>query len=210
VDRYSELEAKYSANQLPFSRFRTEMDKLTSLKQPHVVVGWDTFYANPETGLVLRFRRAKSEGNDHPVLTYKYRKSVGADSVDRHEVDLFLENNDKVEEDTDALLTMALGCKKHFSILKESCIYHIEGAGHTAVIALYDVMVPGNNYVERFLEVEIDKDSPCTPEEGAAALAAWQEAVESQFDLQRPLGQSLYELLGRNYGDPELFIKGTF
>src|SRR4029077_15619848 len=136
MDRFSELEAKYDAHAIPISRYLDGMKEVARDARYHCVIGWDTFYANTKTGLVLRYRRGKSEGNDHPVLTYKKRKN-GGDSVDRHEVDLFLARSESTDIDAEAFVK-ALGCQSHFSILKESHIHHVVCEDHTAVCALYD------------------------------------------------------------------------
>lgn len=209
MDRYSELEIKYDASQVPVSKFQKFMEASASATtKVHQVVGLDTFYANPNTGLVLRFRRASSEGNDHPVLTFKKRKG-GGDSVDRHEVDLFLEKNASTDADAAAFVA-ALGCSEDFSILKESYIYHVDCGDYTAVVALYDVIVPGTNFIRRFLEVEIDKEGPCLLEVAQAALGAWATIIEGSLQLAKPLGQSLYELIAPYYGDAKLYVPGTF
>lgn len=207
MDRYSELEAKYEAHAIPISAYLEKM-KVFNAEKYHCVIGWDTFYSNPSTGLVLRYRRAKSEGNDHPVLTFKKRKD-GGNSVDREEVDLFLERNDATDDDAKAFLG-ALGLKEHFSILKESHIHHIVRGDHIAVVALYDVMQPGQHGLRRFLEVEIDKDSECDATRGHEALRFWEAELESRFDIKAPLNKSLYELYAPFEKDAKLYIKGTF
>jgi adenylate cyclase class IV len=226
VDRYSEVEVKYSASMVPITRYQQVMAKLFEhqIEREHTVIGWDTFFSNPETGLVLRYRRAKSEGNDHPVLTYKKRKAVGQDSVDRHEIDLFLERNDHTDEDAKAFITTALGCQEHFSILKESYIHHTDDGATKAIIALYDVMVPPDldtpsalayqflhgAAVFRFLEIEIDKDSTCSQDSGQWRLELLQTKLEKALPIGKPLGKSLYELIGPTIGAPKLYIPGTF
>lgn len=215
MDRYSELEVKYKADDVVLTAYNETLDKIiveaTSLfagpKKPgsfrKTVVGTDTFFRGPNDA-VLRYRRAGKDGNDQPALTYKKRKH-GGNSVDRVEVDMFVDRALSTEEDVRAWLGV-LGFVEHFSILKESHIYKIPGRGHNAVVALYDVIQ--HHKISRYLEIEIDKDSACDDNEGSGYLNEWAERFQKVFpSIGRPTGKSLYELHAPR---TELYVEGSF
>ena len=204
MDRFSELEVKYNAPGVTITAFEAAFSK----KMIRRVVGTDTYYVDPVRN-VLRYRRGENE--TVPALTYKRRKN-GGDSVDRVEVDLYLNLERATEVDVKTFLEK-LGYIPHFTITKESHIVKVkdlvaEGAGTEAlvVVALYDVLSPAGGLF-RYLEIEIDKSSNCKEFEARDVLRGWSKELETKLRLDKPLGTSLYEIHApRN----ELYVPDSF
>lgn len=167
-----------------------------SVRSYVVVSGTDTYYEL--SGNVVRLRTDGS--NRTSVLTVKVRKSK--DSIaDRHEVDLPL---DPSVRSYDAIAFLELGgWKRLFSIEKTSFIWHLEpnllgGGDHGVCIALYDVYDTNqpehDGGTDRFLEIEIEKNSRCTHERSVEALAGWVKELQAALQLGEPLNQSLLEM----------------
>lgn len=196
MDPHSEVEVKFDAQDVPLAEYQNFVEstipaligdvKITGYK---AVFGTDTYYV--VNGHPLRFREG---GDKESELTYKKRKSAGSIS-DRVEINVPL----KTGASREAVLAMleALGGELDFTIDKWSYIYHVEGVlagtAYKATLALYDV----EDYKKtsrRFLEVEIEAVSDCTPEQGLEVLDSWTRLVEDQLNVEGPLNESLYEI----------------
>lgn len=231
-----ELEAKFDASALTFAQFENWAYKRYGHNAPpsedgcdpiansaiKQVVGLDTFYGHPGQRKTLRYRRAGSADLPHgpPSLTYKQRQSPG-NIRDRFEIDLFLSENRPTDDSVRNLL-QTLGFEEHFTILKESHIWHFPDFVQIAVdpdgsspatrttavpviVALYDVLQGGA--IRRFLEVEIDRDAEIDDPTAEMLLSDWILEVQGQLGLREPLTQSLYEMYApRNH----LFFPETF
>lgn len=203
----TELEVKFPASHVTLLAFQKWAQKKGPTKYTHAV-GGDTFFADGKS--VVRFRRKTTpEGNSPPVLTYKRRKAPG-DIRDRIEFDVFVDEKMTSERATLGFLD-ALGFKQHFTILKESFIYHFEGAlesgSFEAVIAVYDVFREEGHSGCRYLEIEIDKHGTCSEIDAQVLLQEMIEEARTTFNLGAPLNASLYELWAPK---DELYIPESF
>lgn len=190
MDKLVELEAKFEVPHLTTMRVAEWAETIEPSPDVLHVVGVDTFYSG--NGIVLRHRRASPENGSHggaPALTYKCRRRPG-DIRDRIEIDLFLDES--VKEETVAAFVEVMGLKEHFTILKESQIYHYCLENCTIVMALYDVIHMGK--IRRFLEIEIDKESGISDEKAAELLQGWIDNAQVALGVGDPLNQSLYEM----------------
>lgn len=194
MDPHSEVEAKFSADWVYTWDFKNFMGKeqlpcgarVSGFKH---VFGTDRYYLL--NGRPLRFRF----GGDKMELTYKERKSE--ESIqDRVEINLVLQPGTPPPS-VDALLK-ALGAKECFEIWKSSAIYHVhgkyEGVDYAATVVLYDVYPKDSFAFQRYLEVEVEATSDCSPEQGMKVLDAWVEAVKNRFTVKGPMNKSLYEI----------------
>lgn len=194
MDPHSEVEVKFEAVDVPLDVYKDLVEHqcqalgamVTGYKD---VIGTDTYYVI--SGRPLRFRVG---GDRESELTYKERKSAASIS-DRVEINLPLKLGTPPEA-VEALLTY-LGGEKDFSIQKRSYIFHLtgdlNGIAYKATTALYDVEDEAG-WVRRFLEVEIEANSDCTPAQGLEVLDSWRALIEDELQVQGPLNQSLYEI----------------
>jgi hypothetical protein len=197
MDRYSELELKFDAGDVPERTFlRVIADQFAgSVLRYKRVEGWDHYWRQGDS--VVRHRCDGTRQTS--VFTVKKRKSQGS-LTDRHEVDLPLREDIK-PEDAVRFLEMT-GWRRWFSIDKCSYIFHIEDCyGALLCIALYDVTpIDGHGFLSgdtrRFLEIEIERESSCTPEIAKNRLDFYEEVLRKLFTLKGPLNQSLQEMFG--------------
>jgi adenylate cyclase class IV len=187
VDHESEVEAKFDADHLiPEALFSALKGyNIISYKK---VAGWDRYYRRGEY-----LQRHRCDGTRRTSeLTVKSRKSN--DSIeDRHEVDLPIRED--VPDNRVTAFIKATGWELDLELDKVSYIFHVQGAGHIACIALYDVELLGHSVTRRrFLEVEIDKSSACEHREAAGHLAYWKRQLTYHLSVESPLNESLYEI----------------
>lgn len=194
MDPHSEMEVKFRAQTLDFSAFVAFVAKRgAAVRSYKRVEGQDTYWQRGAN--VVRHR---CDGNQKSsVLTVKGRKSTES-IVDRHEVDLPLAQSVR-SRDVVRFLEMT-GWQPQFTIEKVSYIFHVDGYHHAVCLALYDVWPPNQPEhdagTERFLEIEVEKDSQCSPEQAGRVLAEWTQAVRCELHLGEPLNESLYEMYG--------------
>lgn len=215
MDQYSEIEAKFDANDLNVAQIQAFVDELPfdgatyrcyNYKQ---ATGTDTFFKVGEG--VFRYRRDEvtknrdyydgppTEPYDHPrsiltCLTVKERKSA-KNLLNRKEVDLWV--GDKIEPEDMRAFVGLLGGSEQFSIKKTYWVWMLEKNDIHICLAMYDVERPDGSDKRRFLEVEVEKNSACTQEEGMAVLRTWISMVQENFGLQGPVNTSLLELYGK-------------
>lgn len=186
MDRHSEIEMKFQADQVSADEYERFMLNMKA-RNYHLVDGVDTFYRFGSR--VLRFRN----GDGWRGLTIKQRKSTTS-IIDRVEIDL--EIGDSANEGDVEALIHHLGGVREFSIRKLSRIWRVPSAfevPHEATFALYDVYV--NGMVDaRYLEVEIERDNECTPEQARKALDKWETVVKNTFKVVGPMNRGLYEI----------------
>lgn len=197
MDPHSEVEVKFDADGVDLNTYKNFVEVRCRFQGARVVgykavQGTDTYFVI--NGKPLRYRRG---GDRCAELTYKERKS--ADSIsDRVEINLPLKSGTPPAA-VEAMLTY-LGAEVDFSIEKWSYIFHLDGImngiDYRATLALYDVhdVAPGLETTRRFLEVEIEAASNCTPAQGLEVLDSWRALVEDELQVQGPLNQSLYEI----------------
>lgn len=190
MDRHSEIEIKFKADDVSLHAYH-RLVRGMDIRNFKVIRGTDTFYTFPDRPGFLRFRR----GEGWRGLTYKERKSEES-IVDRVEIDVEV-GESVTDRDVDAL-AKALGGSKEFSITKESHIYRVAseigGVEHEATLALYDVFV-GDKVDARFLEVEIERDNKCKPEEARKVLDKWASLIKNEVLVDGgPINKSLYEI----------------
>lgn len=211
MNRYSEVEAKFDAEELSHKQFetltRTTLLKNSDLKKYKLRIyklaeGADTFFKLGSG--VVRFRRdrtfkesprSKLNGKWNSLFTVKTRRS-DKNLLNRKEVDITL--GDRSLADVRAFMDL-LGAEKLYSIQKEYTIFMLENVdrGIHVCLAMYDVCRPGGRDPRRFLEVEIERDSTCTAKEGSKALKVWINAIQKVYGLGQPVNISLYELYGK-------------
>ncbi len=189
MNPHSELETKWSANLIGPDDVAQALggEDVDSYKR---VGGPDRYYKQGKN-----FLRHRCDGKRKTsVLTVKSRKSL--DSIqDRNEVDMPIA--DYVPEADVTAFLLATGWELYFQIEKMSYIWRVINPTYTAVIALYDVFKLGpDGFTDRYLEVEIEKDSVCTDTEGKTFLEAWNKKLEWRLDIGKPLNTSLLEMYG--------------
>lgn len=202
MDRYSEIEVKFEApavepHQLLAFAADVRQDQVLkpyayNIAGAIIVGGWDTYYQQGDK--ILRHRCDGENGHQTNCLTTKSRKSK-KDLMDRHEVDLWFKPGTP-PEDVETFLERT-GWEPIFTIQKQYTVLHLKssaGADNIVCLALYDVWEDDRKQARRFLEVEIERDSECTPAQGRAALKKWVQAVRARFSLEEPVNQSLYEI----------------
>lgn len=207
MDRYSEVEVKFDAEGLYLGQAQEFLDHLPSeyqIEKYMNAVGTDYFYALG-TG-TLRFRKDtiwlerqySPDGNpavDLPsrvtsCFTVKQRKS-STHLLDRKEVDLWV--GPQTVDDVAALVAM-LGGRLSFSIKKTYHVWMLRKGDIHICFAVYDVSRADGTDLKRFLEVEIERDSNCGPEEGKAELNSWIIQLQADLFLGEPVNQSLQEM----------------
>lgn len=191
MDNHSEIEAKFRADKVTLKDFLAFMADHYGFKKYKVVSGVDTYYTRDDHVVRHRYDGDKSVS----TLTVKKRKSASSIS-DRHEVDLPLRDDVQIR-DVKAFLKLT-GWEPLFSIEKTSYIAHVDRGAHVACLALYDVwdlQLPEHETgADRFLEVEIEKDSSCSPEVANSVLVEWIKVLREHLHLEAPLNESLFEL----------------
>jgi adenylate cyclase class IV len=189
MDEFSEVEIKIDAEKIKtvdFIHFVLNSDVSLVIDEIKILNGTDCFYQKGDD--VVRHR---CDGvNKKSVLTVKKRKS-NKSIVDRHEVDLPIELG--TTPDTVSKFLEMSGWSKLFQINKSYHVFKVSSPQYKACVALYDVNKGGKNK-RRFLEVEIEKDSKCTHEEGLVYLNSWLERIRTELSVPaEPLNLSLYE-----------------
>ncbi len=186
MDKHSEMEVKFRADGVTVEDVNAIFD-MVDVSSYKKVGGYDRYYTQGDNIVRHRCDGLKKTS----ILTVKSRKQ--AESItDRHEIDMPIGLN-VPEEDVTAFLAMT-GWKLDFEIYKMSYIWHLHSENYSVCIALYDVWPEKAVLGQRYLEVEIEKDSVCTDEQGLEYLAEWQEVFQFSLDLDNPLNKSLYEL----------------
>lgn len=207
MDRHSEIELKFSADGVSLRDYHNFIvsvsvaeekvaNKKCRILKYKRVSGKDTYFNLG--GQALRFRE---DGERESELTYKQRKS-NTNISDRVEINLPFRKGVS-HYDVRSLLGY-LGAEEDFCIEKTSYIYHVQGLVRNqgsgvelqyygATLALYDVTDEDGNQ-RRFLEVEVDSDSTCSPEAGLKVLDRWKRLIQNHLKVKGPLNQSLYEI----------------
>ncbi len=208
MNSMTELEVKFKVPALTVGKFKSYFDvKVTNQPEYVTLAGVDTFFSG--NGIVLRYRRAApgEPVGGTPALTYKCRQEPG-NIRERIELDIFLDER-RVKEETVKAFVAVLGLKEHFTILKESHIFkqefHSSHGNYTVVAALYDVLHDGK--IDRFLEVEIDKDGTVDDEYARGILQSWISGFQRDLGVGEPVNKSLYEMYAPR---DELFLPETF
>lgn len=202
MDKFSEIEAKLSAEGVEphqLLAFASEI-KTNPVLKPYgygisgaiIVSGYDVYYGQGES--VLRVRCDGENGGASICLTTKTRKSQKS-LLDRNEVDIWLRKGTE-PEDIETFLERT-GWQELFTIQKQYWVFHLRsssGPENIICLALYDTYQDDPNTAKRFLEVEVERDSPCTSAQGRAILKKWISSVRARFGLAEPLNKSLFEL----------------
>lgn len=192
MDKFSEVEIKIDAEGLDprdFMAFVVQCQDI-HIEKVRIISGQDTFWRKGDDVV-----RARCDGPEKEnILTVKKRKS--ADSlVDRKEVDLVL------KEGTDPDMVKAFfqmtGWQEEFTIYKDYHFFNVQGPDYHACIAMYDVWKTPNKK-RRFLEVEIERDSKCSPAQAKKYLAIWLDKINHGLLMSAtPLNLSLYEYFSK-------------
>lgn len=206
ADKLSEVEAKFDGSNINVTDFIKYVADVSQSGFAHLekykqVDGDDTYYQQGEN-----FLRHRYDGQRRlSIFTVKQRKSKESIS-DRHEIDLPLSL--EVDPETAAAFLKMTGWKPVFTIHKMSYIAHMkvaqqfnaERGGYVACLALYDVCdarQPEHDMGwERYLEVEIEKDSDISHENALIELGLWVKKLRAAFSLGEPMNKSLFEIYG--------------
>jgi hypothetical protein len=194
-----ELELKYKADGLNDSQFVDFCYGLVGFKDHKTALGCpDHYFVNSDNDVV----RYREDTGLRDCLTVKCRASANS-ITSRHEVDLFLQDKPGLSQVTQFLKLM--GFKKLFTIVKNSliCTYTPTGSGQPVLVfALYDVAKVKKDYSlskkQRYFEVEIEKGTYLTKEEGLKELVYWKAVIEADLKLGAPLNKSIYEIFTKN------------
>ncbi len=187
MDPHSELEVKFAADAVDPNDLFTWLDA-RDVRRYHVVDGFDTYYRRGE-----HIVRHRCDGTKKlSVMTTKTRKSQES-LTDRNEVDL--PQDATVSAHDVGVFLARTGWEPEFTIDKTSYIAHVHIGGAHICVALYDVFPRDRSYPDRrFLEIEIEKDSLLTPDQGAVVLEQWTRSARESLALGDPLNESLYEM----------------
>lgn len=192
VNKFRELEIKMK---VPVVGVATSfIEWISSYDRVHgytKVTGQDVYWE--KDGTVIRHRLCGSQGGE---ITLKNRTSSSS-TVDRVEVDLFL-NNKTSPEDVSAFLGLA-GFKVSAALTKTSHIFEMAYDKCMITVVYYEVTndlaaMPVVGYVE----VEIDKEADIKISTATKILKDWQDLLVSKG--LEPVSDSLYEIYsGKTY-----------
>lgn len=191
MDRHSELELKFSAEEVEVDKFRTWCIGLNP-------VGYKTraypdhYYRNRDA--VVRHRRLPGPGE----LTVKQRKSSRS-IVDRLEINLGFAEATTHDDVTEFL--HATGWVAEFILQKHfSHVFWFKHGEAEIAVSLYEVKRADTGETRRFLEVEVERSSDVTEEKARQLLSLWGGCAANEFELDEPMNDSLYEIYsGRRY-----------
>lgn len=189
VHNHNEIEVKFQADHVDVRDFKRYFNDDLEASVKHVI-GPDTYWSKDED--VVRHRIDSERGSE---ITVKRRKSLSS-TKDREEIDLPFGPNSKVTpDDIDAWLR-ALHFTELFSLTKEAWIVTTKLTPNVnGCFVIYEVWLSETpNQKRRFIEIEIEKGSNITVETAKRHLNTWAQKLQSQFKLQDPLNQSLYEI----------------
>lgn len=193
IHDHNEIEAKLDAPNVPFDAFKTYVMCL-DVERYEIVSGTpDVYY---ESGLNVVRHRINPGRHE---LTVKRRTSTGS-TRDRLEVDLHF--GKKTEPDDVGAFLRATGYAEAFTLVKEAHIFWVKLSPQLqATFVIYDVWKAEEpNKKRRFIEIEAEKGSPCTPETGKRHVRTWVKNLQATFNLGEPLNESLYEIYsGKRY-----------
>lgn len=199
MDQFSEIEVKYDAFGIrPGSELRDEFIQRCMKESPSsykYVEGTDYYYRQGVNVIRIRSDGEKSQ------MTVKQRKSTDS-TTDRVEVDLDFAQETSLEHVQ--RFVMATGFKSDVILHKGSHIWNFRYPGFEVCVALYDVEEYEEGKLERkgevrtFLEVEVEKSSKISAEDAVKVLENWSSKFESDFPIDGPLNDSLYEIYSGN------------
>lgn len=193
TDKYSELEAKFAADDVNEDQFLTwgilrKPVKYTSSSCP------DVYYVNNNSDVV---RHRWSDNGSGGQLTVKQRKSLKS-IANRVEIDLEFAVGTQIEDVTKFLVTS--GFKKTVVVYKEKChVFWYEEDGANLTLSLYAVRQLNEKTKKcgpshHFVEVEVEKNSNISNESAIVLLEKWKNELMHVFELAKPTNLSLYEL----------------
>ena len=194
ISEHNEIEAKMAAEGVAFDVFKRYIMETYEVERYEVVAGTpDVYYESGANVVRHRINPGRHE------LTVKRRTSTGS-TRDRLEVDLHFGKKTN-PEDVGAFLR-AVSFEEAFTICKEAHIFWARLSPQLqATFVIYDVWraeEPGKR--RRFIEVEAEKGSPCTPETAKRHVRRCVSNLQGRFKLAEPLNDSLYELYsGKRY-----------
>ena len=194
MDKHSEVEAKFEANDLQVDQIQEWISNQSFKSEYEHVSGVDTFIKIGSKTIRVRNDYSFTNSRKSTCLTVKQRKNQTS-MLDRKEVDVFLSSQSSAE-DAEALFKMLDG-EIEFRLAKTYYVWMINSGKYVICLALYDVQkFIGNSLSdskERFLEVEIERHSACTEDEGKQELSHWINILQKQFALKQPVNYSLHE-----------------
>lgn len=194
ISEHNEIEAKLDAPFVSFDAFKKFALGTLGVERYEVITGTPDVYYEAGANVV----RHRINPSRHE-LTVKRRTSTGS-TRDREEIDLHFAKKTQ-PEDTAAFLR-AVGFKEAFTLVKEAHIFWVRLSPQLqATFVIYDVWrAEEPTKKRRFVEIEAEKGSPCTPETGKRHVRAWVKKLQDRFDLGEPLNESLYEIYsGKRY-----------
>lgn len=192
MERHSELELKFSAEEVAVGRFRVWCMGLDPVGYKTRAYP-DNYYCNGDA--VVRHRGWPLPGGE---LTVKRRKSA-CSIVNRQEINLQFAA--EVSQGDVVAFLEATGWTLDFILLKHfSHVFWFKHGEATICVSLYEVERADTKETRRFLEVEIERDSEVTEATARELLDLWGGAAAHEFDLDEPMTDSLWEIYsGRRY-----------
>jgi len=148
MNKYTELEFKYNADEVGLDQFKKLMEQI-GYKKTFDVSSWDHYYTKEDTDDFMRFRDSPIT----PELTIK-RKTNNSNNWNRIEIDLPLDIN-RVNKEVVAKFVGLEGYQEDFKIYK-SCFMYFQEYYNCVYYIVYDQEMREKN---RFIEIEVNKDA---------------------------------------------------
>jgi len=195
-DRHSEIEFKWDAGHVQEADFMAWAATQKPESYEHASFP-DVYYAQGDN--VVRHRWSSDAGE----LTVKRRKTAKS-IVDRVEVDLKFAPGVKSADITAFL--QASGWKRILTLFKVFVhVFRYHVGGSVVTLALYEVeqlceKTRKRINTRRFMEVEVEKDSPLSDRGARLLLESWGARLTREFHLTTNVNESLFEIYtGRKY-----------
>lgn len=147
MDKFTELEYKYRADNVGLQQFKDLMKEVGYLRSL-TVSSWDLYFTNNTEENFIRLR----ESPVTPELTIK-RKTKDSNNWNRKEVDIPLSASRFDRQAVEEFVALE-GYEENFRIYKSCFIYFLEYVNYVYYI-VYDEQMTEKG---RFIEVEVNKD----------------------------------------------------
>lgn len=194
ISKHDEIEVKIPADDVGVKLFKSFVARKLDFDRFLRVEAPDHYYTHGSDVVRHRVDPVQHE------LTVKKRKSERT-TRDRHEIDLHFDPHRTTPRDVEKFLAMA-GFAFEFTVEKDSHIFWGKlGPKVLGSIVIYDVWrTDAPRDTRRFIEVEAEKGSPCTPETAKRCIGSWTALLQREFGLGDPINESLYEVFsGKRY-----------
>lgn len=195
ISKHDEIEVKLPADAVAVEKFKRHIVESVEVERFLHVEGPDCYYENGAN--VIRHRQ---DPNGCHELTVKRRKSDRS-TQDCHEIDLHMDLHLTTPADVKAFMA-ATGFEYQFTLVKDSHIFWARlGRDLLATFVLYDAWrADAPQDKKRFIEIEAEKGSPCSPETAKRHIRAWTQNLQNHLGAGDPANVRLYEMFsGKRY-----------